>query len=114
MIIKLKFVEVAIPLFLGGRNHGLKLSQEKTGIKLVEDTEERKIYATYNGEVGYIPVESAGTVVPEDSSEWALKYFADKGVKEKPVAKAPRALSKAQVTNPHDHVFSNGAGKTHD
>lgn len=96
----IKYVTVAEPLFLGGKNHQLKIFNGG-GITIEHDEEKDHVKITYKDEVATIKhytsiVEGLGQVLKKTAPQ------------------AQRGPIRAQVSTPQDHVFSEGPGKTRD
>lgn len=99
--IDIKFAELHNPLFLGGKNHGVKLDPGKThGLELFYDRKEKELLIHWGKHVGIIP-----------SSNIACM---EEGL---PEVKAPQythpivaGIASAQVSTPFGHVFE-GPGK---
>lgn len=100
-MIKLEFVELHGPLFLAGKNHGLKLFN-KPGVDLSYSREEKELYVTYNEKTAIVP----------SSNISSMTALTQEKVQEK--AQPTKGVTKAQASTPQDHVFSNGPGKTRD
>ena len=103
-MIPIKRTELHTALFLGGKNHGLKI-EAKAGLSLVYDRAEKELLIEFNGEKAILPSSNVATMV-EMSSQ--AKMTAG--------SRPPMIMGKikAQVSTPQDHVFSDGPGKTHD
>jgi hypothetical protein len=106
MKLELEFAELHTPLFLGGKNFGLKLHSVKPGDpELIYDQSEKELHVTHNKKMAIIPISNVVSMTPSQ------------GPRIEPVKKeftAPKKI-KAQVSTPMDHVFAGeGAGKTHD
>ncbi len=103
MKVELEFAELHSPLFLGGKNHQMKLvAGERTDLKLVYDRGEKELLVTWKDSNAIVPLSNV-------ASMWPMK--AVKAVKEeKPIdlTAATKPL-KAQASSPTDHVFA-GAG----
>lgn len=112
MIIKVKFAELHAPLFLNGKNHGLKLFS-KNGIILEYDKEEKELLVNYRGSIAHLPSTSVHSYEPDSMtlSEAAMTELSQSSGP----SIAPTKKVKAQVSGPHDHVFAGqGAGKARD
>lgn len=104
--VDLKYAELHNPLFLAGKNFGLKLDLDHiSNLKLVYDREEKELLVHWQGKVGIIP-----------SSNVACMVQVDELPKEEPVQQHPTqqlVRPSAQVESPQSHVFAGpGAGKT--
>jgi len=97
---KIDYVQLPEPLFLGRKNHGVKVPNGN-GVSIEHDELDRVIIR-YNGQKATIKHYSA--LIENDTPETA---------KAAP-APAPRGKIKAQASTPHDHVFAEGSGKTRD
>ncbi len=99
---KIDFAELHGPLFLAGKNHGLKLFN-KAGLALEYDEDKKQLFATYGGKTSRIP-------------EANMSSFMEAGQVAQPDAPAPAPVNKvkAQVWTPQDHVHANAPGKTKD
>ena len=100
---KVYFAELHNPLFLAGKNHGVKLSQ-KSALQLEYDEEKRHLFVTYNGQESRIPESNVASMTTTDPDA----KFIRKAVP------APVNKVKAQVSTPQDHVFADGPGRTRD
>jgi hypothetical protein len=96
---KVEFAELHGPLFLAGKNHGLKLFS-KAGLCLEYDEEKKQLFATYNGKTSRIPEANISSFIEASSIP----------VVETP-APPPKGKVKAQVSTPQDHVFADAPGK---
>ena len=109
---ELEFVELQTPLFLGGKNFGLKLSKEKfSGLDLFYDQENREVWVTFNTKAAIVPVSNVASMTPRQM------VVVDGGKTEGPPPLAPvppPGKIKAQVSTPTSHVFADGPGKTRD
>ncbi len=102
MIITLEFAQLHYPLFLAGKNHGVKLFN-KAGVSLAYDRAEKELIVIYSGKTAIIPSSNIASMErPQSSTQ-----------KEVP-APAPRGKIKAQVSTPTDHVFAEGPGRLRD
>ena len=98
-MLKLEFVELHGPLFLAGKNHGLKLFN-KAGVTLLYDRQEKELHVQFNEKTAIIPSTNIVAMHP---------YVGETVKAAPPVVKG---VVKAQRSTPHDHVFSDGPGKT--
>lgn len=114
MKIDLKFAELHAPLFLAGKNFGLKLepgSHKHTGMVLVYDRAEKELLVTWMGEEAIVPVSNVATMTVKERTAIRSEPLAD-------MARQPHsanALSKAtaQVHTPQSHVHAGpGHGDT--
>lgn len=106
MKIKLSFAELHTPLFLGGKNFGLKLiSKNTTDPDLTYDQSEKELWVEHNKKIAIIPCSNVVSMTP-----FAPSIMPDSV----PAPIAPAKKVKAQASTPMDHVFSEGPGKTHD
>lgn len=104
MSVKLEFAEIISPLFLGRKNHGLKLSNT-AGMNLVYDRTEKELLVTFNGKTAIVPSSNVASMTPVNANDLQTPVQSP--------AKLGRPV-KAQASTPQDHVFSNGPGKTND
>src|SRR5271165_1106186 len=106
MRINLVFAELHTPLFLGGRNFGLKLDNVKfNGLELVYDQTEKELWITHNKKTAIIPTSNVVSMTP---GEVAL-IGATEEVRQ-PAASPGKFRTKvnAQVSTPTSHVFGEG------
>lgn len=108
--VELEFAELHAPLFLGGKNHQLKLTAgAKTGIRLVYDRGEKEllVYWTSPNGKAHLAIVPASTVL----SMWPKTLDEPIPIKPKPPkVERPTARATAQVSSPTGHVFE-GPGK---
>ncbi len=103
-MIGLKFAELHNALFLGGKNHGLKLDPGKVdGLKLSYDRAEKELIVEWSSHKGIIPTSNVACMV--------------EGAPEKPYQQSSHpmvaGLQSAQVETPMGHVHQGpGKGKT--
>jgi hypothetical protein len=94
----IKYVTLSDVLFLGAKNHGLKV-HNKDGVVIEHDQDKDHVKITYKGETA------------------TIKHYASivSGAEERPAkaAPAPTRAVRAQVSSPTDHVFA-GEGRTRD
>lgn len=102
MSVKIEFAELQTPLFLGGKNHQVKL-QHGSGLALEYDREEKELLVTYNKKTAIIP-----------SSNVASMTIGTLQAEQPVAAPRPGRPIKAQASSPTDHVFADGPGKTRD
>lgn len=102
--ITLKFAELHNPLFLAGKNHGMKLDPGRfAGMKLLYNRAEKELIVEWEGERGIIPSSNISCMVEGEV------------VKKEPQHTHPiiAGISSAQVSTPYGHVHEGpGAGKT--
>lgn len=99
MKINLEFAELHTPLFLGGRNFGLKLDNNKfSGLNLVYDQTEKELWITHNNKTAIVPTSNVVSMTPGE-----LKPVEEIA---KPVAAPQRGVRSAQVSTPTSHVFA--------
>ncbi len=109
MKIDLDSAELHSPLFLGGKNHQLKLAAtERTGVKLVYDRAEKELLVSWRcplgkDHLGIVPLSNVAVMCPAKEDAEATKLQA----KVEPVILHKHT---AQVSSPTDHVFA-GPGK---
>lgn len=96
---KIKYVSLADPLFLGGKNHGLKIFNGDKGMVIEYVEEKDHVKCHFNKETATIKHYVA--IVESSAPE------------KKELVMPPRGAVKAQASSPTDHVFSSGPGKTH-
>lgn len=113
-MINLKFVELHTPYFLAGTNLGSKLDiTKKPDLFLQHDVKKGRIVVWYKDQMGYFSDVNAGNIVPIDIQDSGYEKPSIKVVQKKPQEAAqPNLNIKAQVSTPHDHVFSTGPGLT--
>ncbi len=106
MQIDLEFAELHSPLFLGGKNHQMKLTAgERSGLRLVYDRTEKELLV-------FFEAQKAEAIVPSSNVSSMTPKRVDKvepEVKPAPVSVASVART-AQVSTPQSHVFA-GEGK---
>ena len=114
MKIPLSFAELHVPLFLGGKNFGLKLDDKKfLGLDLMYDQAEKELWITHNEKTAIIPTSNVVSMTPRpdtDGGPLPLKS----GPLQMPAAMPGKFSSKisAQVSTPTSHVFGEGPGHT--
>lgn len=107
-MLELKFAELHSPLFLAGKNFGLKLDHGKhRGIKLEYDRDHRELVVTWNDGKGehqaIVPTTNVACMWPGSPDVKVATVT--------PVAGPQRAS--AQVTSPQAHVHAGpGAGRS--
>lgn len=122
MKLELSFAELHNPLFLGGTNWGLKLQPNmgsKGKLELAYDRVEKELLIKANGKIAIIPTSNVASMTPmPDSLEHKLAHVDEMPInptvnpaKGKP---GPKPKLNAQAATPHDHVFAQAPGKTHD
>jgi hypothetical protein len=110
MKIDLEFAEVATPLFLAGKNCGLKLDNTKfPGMGLVYDQTEKELQITYNGRLAIIPTSNVVSMIPGGGGPTPMASVPQIQVGETVKHKAKIS---AQVSTPMGHVFGEGPGHT--
>lgn len=121
MKIALSFAELHTPLFLGGRNFGLKLSKDKfSSLELSYDQTKKELWVTNEGKTAIIPTSNVVSMTPADEAAGKedkggpipLKEALPPPNMQQGPAHAKR--SSAQVSGPTAHVFHPGPGKTRD
>lgn len=100
---KVEFAELQTPLFLAGKNHGLKLFNT-SGTALEYDEEKRQLFVHFAGKVSRIPEPNIASFIEATGNK----------KEEAQAHRPPQGRVKAQVSTPQDHVFSDGPGKTRD
>lgn len=107
MKINVQFAELHTPLFLGGKNFGMKLDTSKlAGLKMTYDRAEKELIVEWNKKTAYLP--SANVASYEEVS----------AKEEKPVVThqshpMKKGIASAQVQTPMGHVFQGeGSGQT--
>ena len=99
MKVDVKFAELHSPLFLNGKNCGLKIFN-KDQIKIVYDTEEKELLVTYMGKTAHLPSTSV------HSWEEFTESDKPKGVGQPAAEQLPkRGRPSAQASTPTGHVF---------
>lgn len=99
MRINLCFAELHTPLFLGGRNFGLKLDNDKfSGLGLVYDQTEKELWITNEGKTAIVPTSNVVSMTPAPKA----KAVSQSNL---PPEKFKTNLS-AQVSTPTSHVFT--------
>lgn len=103
-MIDIKFAEVHNPLFLAGKNFGMKLDPGKlAGLQLQYDRQEKELIVRWEGQTGIIPSSNIACMV-EGLPEVKVPQYTH------PIV---AGISSAQVGSPMDHVFAGqGHGKT--
>ncbi len=94
---QIKYVSLTDTLFLGGKNHGMKIQNGAGGVMIEHNEQTDHIKIHYKGETATI--KHYGAIVEGEVKET------------KQPAPAPRGTIRAQVSTPQDHVFSDGPGK---
>lgn len=107
MKINLCFAELHTPLFLGGRNFGLKLDNNKfTGLELVYDQTEKELWITNGGKTAIIPTSNVVSMTPAPILlEEVLPQAKAVSQSNLPPEKFKTNLS-SQVSTPTSHVFA--------
>lgn len=100
--LNLTYAELHAPLFLGGKNHQLKLVAGSE-MKLVYDRDEKELLVSWTNHKGtheaIVPLSTVLSMWPKTGEVVEIKKAA-----------APQPQVKAQVETPQDHVFA-GPGK---
>jgi hypothetical protein len=100
--VELSYAELHSPLFLGGKNHNMKLGDLHGKQKLVYDRAEKELLVSWDGHEAIVPLTNVACMWPR------------KEAKPIPIEKAlpQQAHSRptAQVETPQSHVFA-GPGK---
>lgn len=116
MKLTLEFAELHTPLFLGGKNHGLKLMSKKVGDPLlVHDDKKDKLYVLHGGFLAIIPVSNVVSMTPKEPGDLIGELVAIEAepvapqVQTKPTGTHQKVQS-AQVSTPTSHVFGEGPG----
>lgn len=101
--LQLKFAELHNPLFLGGKNFGLKLDPRAlAGLEIVYDRTEKELLVHWQGETGIVPSSNVACMIAGI-------------VQDKPAAHVHPIVAgmSAQVETPMSHVHAGqGHGKT--
>lgn len=104
-MIEVGFAELHNPLFLGGKNFGLKLdSHRHPELKIVYDKAEKELLVTWLGKTAFIPSANVAYYVPGKADDRKIVQVA-----------APQVahVGSAQVETPMSHVHrGEGHGKT--
>ncbi len=106
MKVNLKFAELRQPLFLAGKNFGIKLEPKKhdhAGMTLVYDRAEKELLIGWKGEEAIIPTANVASMTID-----ALPATEP----EPEMARPMRAKVSAQVDTPQSHVFAGPGGGT--
>ncbi len=103
-MLELKFAELHNPLFLAGKNFGLKLDPaHAAGLTLNYDREEKELLVEWRGEIGIIPSSNIACMVVGQSVKRVEQVH-------HAMTATPQS---AQVESPMSHVFAgSGHGKT--
>lgn len=114
MRINLEFAELHTPLFLGGRNFGLKLDKVRFGgLVIIYDQTEKELWVTHNDKTAIIPTSNVVSMTPDMG-----KKELEEGPKPLAVPEEPRPRGRpkfnSQVSTPTSHVFGEGPGRTND
>jgi hypothetical protein len=108
MKIELEFAELHTPLFLGGKNFGLKLmATPQTKIELIYDRAEKELWVNFNGKTAVIPTSNVVSMTPKGLAE--VIPLDQNQVQTAPTGKHKKTQS-AQVSSPTSHVFGEGPG----
>ncbi len=110
MKIDLEFAELHSPLFLGGKNHQMKLTAgARTKLQLVYDRAEKELLVFWDEgqHEAIVPVSNVSSMTPKRVDK--VEPEVEPEVKPAPVSVASVART-AQVSTPQSHVFA-GEGK---
>ena len=117
MIINLTFAELHTPLFLNGKNWGVKLdvaAAHRGKIELHYDRAEKELHVKAGPKLAIIPLSNVVSMTPAPEGLDSLESISKMEFVPKPKPGTPGKI-KAQASTPMDHVFNGiGAGKTHD
>ncbi len=128
-LVELEFAELHAPLFLGGKNHQLKLvAGARSELRLVYDRPNKELLVYWNGPKGVVEgIVPIGTVlsmipkkpeapIPIKTEPAAVSPKISESMGEKTLERATKYEANrftAQVATPQDHVFKGvGQGKT--
>jgi len=105
-MIEVGFAELHNALFLGGKNHGLKLdSHRHPDLKMVYDKEEKELLVTWGGKLAHIPSTNVAYYHPGKPE--------DRKVVQMGSTMVAGISGSAQVETPMSHVHAgHGHGKT--
>lgn len=105
MVVEVGFAELHNPLFLGGKNLGVKLDCHRhSGLKMSYDKAEKELIVSWGGKTGFIPSANVAYYVPGKADDRKIEQVA-----------SPMVLNVtgAQVESPMGHVHAGpGHGKT--
>lgn len=103
-LVELSYAELHSALFLGGKNHNLKLGDDHGKQRLVYDRTEKELHVIWNGHKGIVPLTNVASMIPRKE---AAPIPIEKAIPQ------PTARPTAQVESPQSHVFAGlGHGKT--
>lgn len=106
MKINLKQAVLHTSVFIGG-NLGTNLQiKNRTGLRLVYNTEDKDVYVYFNKEVGIIPNANVASMVPVNPEDLENADPVVPTPVVAPVGPAPTRKLKAQVSTPTSHVFA--------
>lgn len=122
-MIELEFAELHSPLFLGGRNLGMKLDGKRyAGIGLSYDRVEKELVVDWNDKQAIVPTSNVVSMWPryifhEEHDEYEITAIQEDKEDVLKSAEAPKRgrppRPTAQVQTPMGHVFMGpGHGKT--
>ena len=94
---KIEYVSLTDTLFLGGKNHGMKIMNGPGGVEIEHDKETDHVKIHYKGQTATI--KHYGAIIESEAKEV------------KQAVQAPRGKITAQVSSPTDHVFAGEPGK---
>jgi len=110
MRIELEFAELHTALFLGGKNHGLKLHNVRPGDpELIYDRAEKELWISHNNKVAIIPLSNVVSMTPTIESLKPQPEAQEPVVQTVKTAKFQKTIS-AQVSTPTSHVFRGEGG----
>ena len=95
---ELSYAELHAPLFLAGKNHGLKLRADAS-LKLFYDEELKELHVSYNNKKARLPYPSVHSM-----EEVPVPIGVPDQPKPQPVVDKSKRSS-AQVSTPQSHVF---------
>lgn len=103
MKIDLNYAELHNPLFLAGKNHGLKLDANKIhGLELQYDRIEKELLVSWAGKIGIIPSSNIACMIEGLPEVTPVKHI-------HPIVAGAQS---AQVESPFSHVHAGpGQGK---
>ncbi len=132
--IEIDFAELHAPLFLGGKNHQLKLTAgARSELRLVYDRAQKELLVFWKGPKGIVegivPIGTVLSMIPKKAEVVEIKAPKPTGdvvlhttpklseaMGEKTIERAAKMEARsftAQVSTPQDHVFQGiGKGKT--
>ena len=126
--IEIDFAELHAPLFLGGKNHQLKLTAgARSELRLVYDRAHKELLVFWHGPKGVVegivPIGTVLSMIPKKAEVIEIKAAPaaaspklSEAMGEKTIDRATKMEAgrfTAQVSTPQDHVFKGvGQGKT--